>query len=339
MPEYFKPGTRKGNRTYYVRGYIDGIRREITTKSRDKSGAEDEWAQYKRDIRAQCARAAEQEHLTFANAVDSYREAHPSLSKNEHTFIDRLRDHLGNKRLDEITLADLHGAAHALYPGRLPQTKNRNALTPAASILHYAADCNLMPWVRVKKFKETDPHRPVTMPDEAQVAIQKALDNGETELAAVLMTVVYQGWRITETLNLNRGLVNWKKKTIQRLVAKSGKWKTAPVNPDVIDAWKSLPENEDGRIFSIKDRFAFYWLVDNLGLDSHYRPHSSRRGFATHLKNQGVDEAGIAEAGQWEDKKSVSVYVGDDIERQRATLAKLTANGGKNGGRKKKAER
>jgi len=339
MPEFFKPGTRKGNKFYIVRGYIDGRRYEIATKSRNKAGAEDHWEDAKRLVRTQRTQNTHPKEPTFAHAVDLYRKANPHLSKNDDTFIESLRDHLGNRLLSELTQADIHGAAHALYPGCLPQTKNRNALTPAASVLHYAADSNLMPWMRIKKFRETDPYRPIAMPDDAEKAIAKAEELGHGETAAAILTLAYQGWRITETLRTKHSLINWKEKTLARQVAKSGKWHTVAIEPDVIDAWKTLPLHGDGRLFSWKDRYAFYRAIDALGLDFHYRPHMSRRGFATELKNRGVDKAGIAEAGQWEDERSVGVYVADNLERQRATLAILRPDGGRNGGKKKKTQR
>ena len=52
----------------------------------------------------------------------------------------------------------------------------------------------------------------------------------------------------------------------------------------------------------------------------------SRRGFATELKNQGHDTFDIAEAGGWEDVKSVARYVQADLNRTRQTLSSLRGN-------------
>ncbi len=51
MPSYYRPGTRRANRFYIVRGRIDGREYEIRTRSTNKTGAEDGWADFKYEIR------------------------------------------------------------------------------------------------------------------------------------------------------------------------------------------------------------------------------------------------------------------------------------------------
>ena len=63
--------------------------------------------------------------------------------------------------------------------------------------------------------------------------------------------------------------------------------------------------------------------AEPLNLPFHYRPHMSRRGFATTLKALGEDAVNIAGAGQWESPRSVEVYIQDDLNRTRVTLSKL----------------
>ena len=323
MPTYYKPGTRKGNRNIVVRGSVDGPIHEIATPYRDQKRAEDYWHAFKREIRAQRDSAATPERATFLDAVILYRQARPALSRNEHRFISRLETYFGTTLLKDITQSAVQAAAIAIYPDCLPQTRNRQAIAPAAAIMHYAAESELCPYRRFGKFREIDPDRPMTLPEQADTAIAAARTKGDHELAVALEILVYQGWRISEVLNAQRLRIDWQAGTIRRRVSKSGKWRTTAIDWQILELIAALPPRDDGRIFRWQTRFAFYRSIDALELDFHYRPHQSRRGFATALKNDGADAADIAQASQWEDTRSVSVYVADDIERQRRTITRL----------------
>ena len=139
----------------------------------------------------------------------------------------------------------------------------------------------------------------------------------------MILTLAYQGGRITATINTLRKNVDWRAGIVDRFVGKSQKWRRSAVAAEVLAAWKALPENADGLIFTLKDRHEVYDAIDALNLPFRYRPHMSRRGFAIALKDLGYDHADIGEAGDWEDPKSVRAYVPHDVNRQRRTLQGL----------------
>ncbi|MCZ6849955.1 MAG: tyrosine-type recombinase/integrase [Alphaproteobacteria bacterium] len=344
MPTYYAPTKRikrKGgklytNRTYVVRGRINGKEHEIytaSTKKKGAGGAEEEWENYKLRIWSERDAVPTPETATFRDAVMMYREA-TNLSPREGHHVAKLEAYFGDTLISDIRPQSLIGAAHAIYPGRRPQTKNRQAIRPAAAIIHHLAKNDLCNWIRTEQLTEDDPFKPTAFPDEVEILIRAARKQGDHELAALLETLAYQGWRITETIEVERANIDFQKARIQRWVSKSRRWRWVSVDREVCAAWAALPKNPDGRLFTYKERKAVYKAIDALGFPKKYRPHMSRRGFATELKNQGHDLLDIAEAGGWEDVKSVARYVQADLNRTRRTLSSLRGN---SRGKRKKA--
>lgn len=344
MPTYYAPTKRtkrKGgkvytNRTYVVRGRIDGKEYEIHTTSTHKKGAggaEEQWENFKLRVWSERDAIPTRESATFRDAVMMYREA-KDLSPREGYHVAKLGAHFGDTPLSDIRPQSLIAAAHAIYPGRKPQTKNRQAIRPAAAIMHHAEANHLCDWIKAEQLSEDDPFQPTAFPDDVEILIRAARKQGDDELAVLLETLAYQGWRITETIEVERAKIDFKKARIQRWVSKSRKWRWVSVDREVCAAWATLPKNTDGRLFTYMDRWAVYKAIDALGFTKKYRPHMSRRGFATELKNQGHDVFDIAEAGQWEDVKSVARYVQSDLNRTRQTLSSLRGNAR---GKRKKA--
>jgi integrase len=157
--------------------------------------------------------------------------------------------------------------------------------------------------------------------------LEPLIQGAKGELKALLLTFQIQGWRVTETLMLRRDKIDWKRSQVMRWVTKSKQWRVAAVDRDVLRAWAKLAENPDGRMFSIRNRYQLYrqvdGLIESLGLEMHYRPHRSRRGFATALFDEGYGLDQIRDAGQWVNRETVAVYVRDNPERARPVLAVL----------------
>jgi len=250
------------------------------------------------------------------------------LSRGEKRRVDRLRQHFGDIRaLATFRPADLIDAAHALYPACLPQTKNRAAIEPAAAILHYAHRQKLCDYMRAQKLPVTEPERKLVSPDELEPVIQAATG----PLRVILVTLAYQGWRITETLMVRREKFDPANARVQRWVSKSRTWKWTPLDPEVCRLWQTLPERADGFMFPWgQDRHNFYRVLrpvlKNLGLE--YTPHMSRRGFATALLERGADLKSIMVAGHWGDIRSVELYAHVNVEQARKTIDLLRAKCG-----------
>lgn len=320
MPSFYPPGARKGNRAYVVRGRIDGREYEIATDTTDEDDARAYWARFRRQIR-DGDRHPDRATATFDDAVDLYEQTHDT-SKPMRRYLKALRRELGGRRLVSITQADIHAAARRIHPRCADSTRNRQAVAPAAAVLHHAAqDARLCDYLIVRRLPEQDPFRPIAFPEETMRLARATRGH----IRAVLLTLAAQGWRITETLNIRRELVDFAAGRVRRWVAKSRKWKWAAVDPDVLKAWAALPERPDGYIFRWRSRWGFYRdlrpVLKRAGVD--WAPHMARRGFATALIEEGADLKSIMAAGGWEDIKSVMIYADVDLDQARRTIGRL----------------
>lgn len=320
MPSFYEPGKRKGNRTYVVRGRIDGREYEIATDTTDEDDARAYWARFRRQIR-DGERHPDRQTATFDDALDLYQAAR-DLSRPQILFLKALRRPLGRRRLVTITQADIHAAARLLYPACANSTRNRQAVAPAAAVMHYAAtDAKLCDYLVVSRLPEEDPFRPIALPEETMRLVKAT----RGQIRAVLLTLAIQGWRITETLNVKRELVDWEGRRLRRWVSKSRKWKWAALDPQVLKAWAALPERPDGYIFRWRTRWGFYRdlrpVLKRTGIV--FSPHMARRGFATALIEEGADLKSVMVAGGWEDLKSVLVYADVDLAQSRRTIGRL----------------
>lgn len=328
MATFYRPGTRKGNRFFIVRGYIDGKEYEVSTGcaiKKGRGGAEEFWDAFKHRVRSKRGADITTETATFADAAVMYRESNPHLSRNDGRYLKRIEaSPLAGMLLSEIDSETLKDIAIKLYPNAKPQTRNRQGIAPAAAVMHHAHRRRLCGWLQVERFPEINPHRPVIRSDKGEVAIEAAMKAGDVELSVLLETLVYHGWRVTETLMIEREKIEWRSAIVERWVTKSKEWRRTAVDGIVLKKWRALPEHKDGRLFSYEDRHQVYRSIDALDLPFHYRPHMSRRGFATDLNALGETDISIAQAAQgWKDPRSVHVYTQTDLDQNRMTLGRL----------------
>ena len=316
MPTFYRPGKRRGSSGYVVRGWIDGRQHEVRTSARDKTSAQDAWDEYKRAFRKE--RSAVQ---TFGDAVRMYRETH-STRAQDGAYLDRLEAEIGRLALTEITEGAIHGAAVRLYPRAKASTRNRSVIAPAAAVMHTAARSGHCDWVQIKRFKEMEPARPLATPEDGVRLARKA----RGPLRVLLLTLARQGWRITETLMIERAWHDAEGCRVRRWVSKSQHWRWTPLDAVVNAFWKRMPERHDGYLFPWRTRWDVYRELAKLGAD--YTPHMSRRGFATALIEGGADLKSVMTVGGWEDIKSVATYADVNLDQARRTLGRIRARTG-----------
>jgi integrase len=318
MPTYYPPGTRKSNKTYIVRGRVNGRQYEITTEVGNERAAKAAWEDFASETRReQRDTNRDRDTATFDWACDEYLSTRPKLSRDYVRHVNNLRSYFAGWFLKDITADDVYTAAHKMRPMAKPQTHNSQVLIPAGAILHQMARRGLCNHIVLSMKKPRGVKRPVTYPSDLEILVQAATG----ELKALLMTFQIHGWRITETIKIKREQIDWKRAQIDRWVTKSQQVRKSAVDRQVLKAWKELPERPDGRLFSYGYRRAVYIAIDalvaELGLEMHYRPHQSRRGFVTTLRNLRWSIDDIQQAGHWESRASVVTYDQDNPERTR----------------------
>jgi integrase len=315
------PGARKGNRTYYVRGTFGGRRREINTKERNEAAALRFAEALKRSLDAASA-DLERGQVTFRQAAELYLKA-ARRSRNEERYIRKLAAYFGNKLVDRIRHRHIAEAATALYPTASPETQNRQAFTPTASVLHYAADNDLCAWLRIRKLEESDP---APRAAGAHVLGQVIAAAEDPDARRLLKLLSYQGWRISEALGIEWERTDMVARAFQVRVGKARTWKTIPMHPEVYAELQLVPlAQRTGRMFPWRRRERFYPVLDGIckAAGVRFTPHMARHDFATDLNDQDVSTVDIVNAGTWTSTKSVERYIKSHQGRARAVLGRL----------------
>lgn len=328
MPRFYAPGERKGNRTYVVRGSVNGRQREKVTSATNARDARAAWRNFvaitmqqepeKRD-------AASYSSMTFRNAAKRYLEASDRGANTEH-YLDRLCARIGDTPVDQVNQDHLVTAAQDLYPGTKSATKNRQALGPAAAVLHYAAENGWRGWVRVRKFKEPKPTARALTEASAKVLVAGAAEDGNAPLVLLLTLLFRHGLRISDALALTWGDIDLGAGSVRYHVSKTDEWRHIPLHRDVLNLLKGCPgARQVGRLFPWRTRWGVYRQLGPLTkrLRISFTPHQARHSFATWLVNRGVSLPELMEAGGWADPKSVMRYGRVDQDRVRQVIHKV----------------
>lgn len=324
----YPPGTRKGNKSYYAIGSILGKQYEINTGKSNARDAE----RFARDAEKHIRTIAERERSeaaknikpqqTFRMAAEDYILAKGIDGGNEKYYIEGLIRELGHLVIGEVTGADVGRAARALYPTHANATLNRQAYTPAAAILHWAAENRIRDYIVIKKLCEEKPRsrRPATG------TVEKLVREAEGIERLFLLVLWAQGWRVSEPLPLTwEENIRLADQEFDLRVGKARRWKMVQMHPDVFEALAAIPETErTGRLFPWTDRFGVYrWLrplCKRLGVT--FTPHMARHAFASDLNAAGATDADLMNAGSWTSMRAIARYTEVDRNHARATLAK-----------------
>lgn len=302
---------------WYVRGTINKRSICASTKTRDKAAAR----RFKNELELKLAQTSNRKSrpVTFREAAALYLEyRHPSRADRQH--IERLCAVIGDYLLADVRQHVLVDAATAIYGHCAPETRNRQAITPASSVLHYAAENDLCPYIRVRKFKEKRPEPRALSKEGARRLIEAA--TGQMKL--ILVFLFSQGWRISDVIHLLWKEVNLAEATVKYHVSKTDEWLTMPLHLKVLDMLRA-EQKQVGKVFHWGNKSNFYRdlrpFCASVGI--HFTPHMARHSFATWLSQDGANLKEIMQAGGWSDHKSVLRYTKIDEKQVRATLNRI----------------
>lgn len=312
---------RAGGETWYMRGKFHGHKVFRSTQTSDHRVAEQVLRQLEIQLATAGSAREQRDEYTFEKASDIYLDHH-KRAEPDRNAIKRLVGEIGAQYLSDIRSHVIADAAIKLYPKASAATRNRMVIANAGAILHYAADQDLCPYVKLKRFKET----PVA-PRDVDATVAKTLINSAEGLQRLLLLMLFrQGWRIGELLDVTWAHVNLDEKTIEHHNKKVGLYDIVPLHDEVVTLLEEIPEDErTGRLFQWRDRWAVYeWLwplTEKLGV--RFTPHMARHSFATWLVNAGATGFDLLATGNWSDLKSVKRYTRLDRERARTVINRL----------------
>lgn len=321
------PGKRKDNRFYLVRGTVSGRDIEVSAKTADLKAAR----KFARDFEAALAQdrlPRPGEAVTFKTAAALYAEAREiDLGDNRHPDarrLNRLVAVIGGKLVGDIRHADLVAAAAQLHPNKAPATKNREIMRPAAAVLHYAAENDFCPWLRIKLFREPRPKTRAVSEDTAALVVQAAPDGARR---LFLLWSFHLGTRISDTLAVEWPNIDLSRQTVRMRIGKrNGLWTEKPLHPEIFEALAAIPEDGRGlHVFPWRTKSGVYrWLrplVGGIGIA--FTPHMARHSLGTWLNAKGEGLRTIMGALDHADPKSSIRYQAADVEIVRAATQKL----------------
>jgi len=312
------PGERKGNRTIVIKRRIDGRHYEITTHETNARDAERYWDEFKQKVRER-NKPGRGKAPTFTDALEIYTDA-KLPSEAERAYLKRLKKHFGDWDLDDLTAADIHKAAHEIYPGRKPATKNRQVITPMRYVLNYAAHkAHLCRPVFVDKFPQDKPAK--RRPPAG--AVDKMLEATDGYRHLFVATLHYQGWCISETLGLRWNDVDLAERVFWLVIGKARTEKPIPMHDELFELLAATPaEDRRGRVFPWANRSSVrkWWNPIATRLKIRLTPHMLRHEWASARNEDGATASDLESAGSWTSTQSLKDYTDVSIDHARSIL-------------------
>lgn len=313
-----KPGRRKANRYYLIRGTVDGRRIEVSTKTTDEALARAFKTRLLREI-AESRLPRSTDRVSFARAARFYIEFRNPGDDDLRRIAGAVRE-LGDRPVGDIGQADIVRAADNLKPMGSPATRNREVVRPVAAILHYAARNGWCGWKRVSPFREPKPRTRATSEAVAMGLI--AATEGDKRL--LLLWLFKQGDRISDPLKLRWEHVDLGRGTVTYVMGKTGAERHVPLDDEVVVELANV-EVQQGWLFPWRTRSGVYkWLrplTRELGIA--FTPHMARHSVGKWMNDEGAGLRTIMEKLGHADPKSSLRYQAGDIEVVRAATRKL----------------
>lgn len=283
---------RRG-KTWHYRGTVAGRRLRGSCKTADQAKAarkasQIEEREWKRDTDGTEA------VLTFAQAASSYRAAGKPTR-----FLDRIEDYWKDTLIRDIKAGAIRQMAMELYPSATNATRNRQAIVPCQAIINHAAENELCPYIKVKRFKIEKKIKPPFTLEWVNKFCQHATND---YIGALALFMFATGARISEAL-----AVEWQHVDLQRRTAiipksKISEQRLVNLPARVVVALGNLIQIKDRPVFFYRKRGDCMRQWDNTVENAKLRrmtPHSGRHGFATTVLRSGIDAKTGAWLGGW----------------------------------------
>lgn len=324
------PPGKRGNKFWVWRERIAGKNYERSTGTLDKRVANRLVKQWREEALG-AAMQTPGSLKTFSEVADLYIEA-TNASRNTERYLAKLKaDELGRKHICDITPGDVQLVAARLYPEATNETKNRQAITPAASVLHWANEQEWIPYLRIKRL----PERKGRIRRAKRNDVLRLIEAAEGDLRKLLITLYYQGWRISEALTLRRPNVDFENGTVRLYVGKVLTEKSMILHPETAAALKAGQWHRGDYAFPWADRHGVYRELRPLckAVGVKLTPHMLRHTYASELAERGAGPKDLVALGSWTDEKSVLRYMhpsNDHLLRltgSRGTVGEKAVNG------------
>lgn len=282
---------RRG-KVWHYRGTVAGRRVRGSCKTTDQAiasrqAAEIESRQWK------CNFDGPEAVLTFSQAALMYR----ALGKPTR-FLDRIEDYWKDTLVRDINPSAIRQMAMTLYPSAVNATRNRQAIVPCQAIINNAAEAELCPYIRVKRFKTEKKIKPPFTLEW----VEKFCEHATPHLGALCLFMFATGARISEALAVQWDHIDLQQRTALIPKSKIAEQRLVNLPPPVLVAIANLPRMKNRPVFFYRKRGDAARMWDNIikraGI-KRMTPHSGRHGFATTMLRNRVDPKTGAWLGGW----------------------------------------
>lgn len=191
---------------------------------------------------------------TFSDAADSYIE-----HGGDGRYLPRIIDYFGSGLLATIYPFDIQKMAMALYPNAINSTRNRQALTPARSVILHGYErgwCNL---IRIKKLKEDPPKRKKpASPVWLHAFVRQCEKDCLPHVAAIVLFMSQTGARVSEAVALRWPEVDLQSRRVMLLKTKTGTNSPRHLTDELVARMLHLQvgQPDDGRVFRYMSRYS-----------------------------------------------------------------------------------
>ena len=219
-------------------------------------------------------------------------------------FLDRIEDYWKDSLVKDITPSAIKQMAMLLYPKAVAATRNRQAIIPCQAIVNYAAESELCPYIRVKRFKTVKKIKPPFTLEWVNAFCAHATPH----LEALVLFMFATGARVSEALAVEWDHVDLQAATALIPRSKIGEQRLVNLPPRLVAAIANLPRMPNRPVFFYRKRGDLHnkWdaIVKAAGI-KRMTCHSARHGFATTALKK-LDPKTAAQLGGW---KSIRLFM------------------------------
>lgn len=319
---------RKGKPVAYIVGPGVGRHGEsLGTTDREKAAAE--FRKRVEQLERQIEDASRPDDQPIRALIDHYSADETNLDLR---FLDRImmtvrtepdgtKVEFGGLRVSDLTSEIIQDWARIAYPGRKPQTLNRQFITPLLAVINYNAGRRRCGRIKVERLPAVKKAKKVAIGfDWMRSFVASAIDLGHQNLAAMETFMMTTGARRGSCFRLLPEHLNLEKGTALLVDTKTGEDVEAQLPDVAVDILKTLPLTPGEPVFGIpldahgKPYQSFYrrWRAICRRADIPYIPphQAGRHSFATFMiVEQGVDPWTVAKLAGWKGTAMLDDYV------------------------------
>jgi integrase len=302
---------KKRGEIWHYTGTVAGRRLRGSTKTTQK--AEAERIAHDRESRELQGRRDPGSTLTFAQAAIEYRK-----SRIPPRYLELVEDHWKDTPVKDITRGLLKRAAIELLPNGSGAYRNRAVIVPTLAVINHAADLDMCPPMRAKRFPEPKRTKePATL--EWVLAFMR---HASPHLGGLALFMYCTGARLSEALRVTWGDVDLSGARVKIVMGKlGGEERIARMQAELVAALANLASNREpgAQVFpyAAYDSVRKPWnaAVERANIKM-VTPHGCRHWFATGLLHKGVNPITVAKRGGWKSPAQLFATYGHSLDAE-----------------------